>query len=297
MTNKNIIDTINTVCHTDLNNITVEPHEIFLTAFHCFYFMKPSDARVKFLNDLSFIFIDTRKQAEVLRSETQSTMMESLIHVAAQHLLPQLIENFDEAYFKAQTESLENDDMYTKELIVKYINKFDRNQLFDYIKLVGNQNFSSDLFISGEAFLDMWFELNEECCKIDPALESIKYDVLDESNEELVITFSKVNVDENGEVTYEDINTLYFFDCLSDETIKKTFVKHINGDIELLAFLTQAFCHADPETAMYTAYLISSYMNHYDINGLDTRKSGGWFDLSDEYLDFIDIMVNSHRES
>ena len=64
MTNKNIIDTINTVCHTDLNNITVEPHEIFLTAFHCFYFMKPSDARVKFLNDLSFIFIDTRKQAE-----------------------------------------------------------------------------------------------------------------------------------------------------------------------------------------------------------------------------------------
>ena len=57
MRNETIINTIKTVC-TDFP-YRVQPHEVFLAAMHCFYFMKSSKARDRFVDELEFLFVDT----------------------------------------------------------------------------------------------------------------------------------------------------------------------------------------------------------------------------------------------
>lgn len=275
MTKQTIINTINSVCNT--NPYLAKSHEVFLAALHCFYFMKPSETRDSFVDELEFLFVDTLEDAKAVKRRTNASMRDSMIYAATKRLLIQLTENFDEAYFKSQIKNLDLKAEYGRELVSKCIRTFNKEQLLNYFELVGGQNFNGGHFISDEAFLDMWYALNDECCKIDASLLSMRYAVIEDEdvdeNEDPTVSFNKSYVDENGVRQFNHINTLYFFDYLPTDTIVRVFEKYVDGDMEMLAFLTAAFCSTDYKTAMCLTFAMCHYLSNYSVYSLDTKKS------------------------
>ena len=292
MLNNNIINTINTVCNTKLGSYLVEPQEVFQAALHCFYFMKPSDKRDKFVSDLEFLFVDTIEEAKALKTVSKMSMRDCMLHVATKRLLIQLTESFDEEFFQSQVDRLDLSAEYGKKFVSNHIRSFTKEQLLHYFELVGSQNFNGGRFISDEAFINMWNELDDECSKIGEYFGGMKNAIIEnpdrDENEEPVITFDKLYInDVTGEV-YESINPLYFFDHLPLETIIRIFEAHVDGDMEMLSFLTAAFSSTDFETAMRLTFAMCLYQLDYSLYALDLTQSPTPFhDFSDRYLDFL----------
>lgn len=292
MLNQSIINTINTVCNTNLDPYIVEPQEVFQAALHCFYFMKPSDKRDKFVSDLEFLFVDTIEEAKALKTVSKMSMRDCMLHVATKRLLIQLTENFDEEFFQSQVDRLDLSAEYGKKFVSNHIRSFTKEQLLHYFELVGSQNFNGGRFISDEAFINMWNELDDECSKIGEYFGGMKNAIIENpdryENEEPVITFDKLYInDATGEV-YESINPLYFFDHLSVETIIRIFEAHVDGDMEMLSFLTAAFSSTDFNTAMHLTYAMCLYLQNYSVYALEMVKYPELScDFSDGYLDFL----------
>lgn len=288
----NIINTINTVCNTKLDPYIVEPQEVFQAALHCFYFMKPSNKRDKFVSDLEFLFMDTLEEAKALKAVSKMSMRDCMLHVATKHLLIQLTENFDEEYFQSQVKRLNLNTEYGKEFISNHIRTFTKEQLLHYFELVGSQNFNGGRFISDEAFINMWNELDDECGKVSEYFGSMKSAIIEnpdrDEDEEPIITFDKPYInDVTGEVS-ESLNPLYFFDYLPSETITRIFEAHVDGDMEMLSFLTAAFSSTDFKTAMQLTFAMCLYQLDYSLYALDLTKSPTPFhDFNDRYLDFL----------
>lgn len=296
MTNKTIINTINSVCNT--NPYLAKPHEVFLAALHCFYFMRPSETRDSFVDELEFLFVDTLEEAKAVKRRTNASMRDSMIYAATKRLLIQLTENFDKAYFKSRVKDLDVNAEYDRELVSKCIRTFNKEQLLHYFNLVGSQNFNGGYFISNEAFYYMWNDLNEECIKVDPSVPNLYRYIYDE--EDLEIDFDKWRrfdfvCPETGEVTTQEVDTLYFFDYLPTDTIVRIFEEHVDGNMEMLAFLTTAFCLTDYRTAMYLTFAMCHYLSNHSVYGLDTRKIHPLIDVSDSYLDFCVEMAEASR--
>lgn len=305
MLNQSIINTINTVCNTNLDPYIVEPQEVFQAALHCFYFMKPSDKRDKFVSDLAFLFVDTLEEAKSLKVSSKISMRDCMIHVATKRLLIQLTENFDEEYFQSQVKRLDLNAEYGKEFVSNHIRSFTKEQLLHYFELVGSQNFNGGRFISDEAFINMWNELDDECSKVSEYFGSMKNAIIEnldrDEDEEVIITFDKPYINEvTGEV-YESINPLYFFDYLPAETITRIFEAHVDGDMKMLSFLTAAFSSTDFKTAMRLTFAMCLYQLDYSLYALDlTQSPTPFYDFNDRYLDFLvdkSEATRAHREN
>ena len=305
MLNQSIINTINTVCNTNLDPYIVEPQEVFQAALHCFYFMKPSDRRDKFVSDLAFLFVDTLEEAKSLKVSSKISMRDCMIHVATKRLLIQLTENFDEEYFQSQVKRLDLNAEYGKEFVSNHIRSFTKEQLLHYFELVGSQNFNGGRFISDEAFINMWNELDDECSKVSEYFGSMKNAIIEnldrDEDEEVIITFDKPYINEvTGEV-YESINPLYFFDYLPAETITRIFEAHVDGDMKMLSFLTAAFSSTDFKTAMRLTFAMCLYQLDYSLYALDlTQSPTPFYDFNDRYLDFLvdkSEATRAHREN
>ena len=219
-------------------------------------------------------------------------MRDCMIHVATKRLLIQLTESFDEEYFQSQVKRLDLNAEYGKAFISNHIRMFTKEQLLHYFELVGSQNFNGGRFISDEAFIDMWNELDNECSKVSEHFSGMKNAIIEnpdrDEDEEPIITFDKPYInDVTGEV-YESINPLYFFDYLPTETITRIFEAHVDGDMEMLSFLTAAFSSTDFKTAMHLTFAMCLYQQHYSIYALDMAKHPEpSCDFSDGYLDFL----------
>jgi len=298
MTNQTVINTINSVCKT--NPYLAQPYEVFQAALHSFYFMRPSNKRDEFVAGLEFLFTDTLEEARTLKASSEMSMRDCMLHVATKHLLIQLTENFDKDYFKTQIENLDLNAEYDKELVSNCIRTFNKEKLFNYFALVGGQNFNGGHFITNEAFCDMWNDLNEECIKIDPSVPNLyRYRSVDD---DLEIDFDERRrfdfvCPETGEVTTKEVDTLYFFDYLPTDTIVRIFEKHVDGNMEMLAFLTTAFCSTDYKTAMCLTFAMCHYLSNYSLYSFDTRKVNPHFDISDSYLDFCVEMAEASRSN
>ena len=215
-----------------------------------------------------------------------------MIHVATKHLFIQLTENFDEEYFQSQVKRLNLNTEYGKEFISNHIRMFTKEQLLHYFELVGSQNFNGGRFISDKAFINMWNELDDECGKVSEYFGSMKSAIIEnpdrDEDEEPIITFDKPYInDVTGEVS-ESLNPLYFFDYLPSETITRIFEAHVDGDMEMLSFLTAAFSSTDFNTAMHLTYAMCLYLQNYSVYALDMVKYlEPSYDFSDGYLDFL----------
>ena len=297
MRNETIINTIKTVC-TDFPYL-VQPHEVFLAAMHCFYFMKPSKARDRFVDELEFLFVDTLDEAKRTKANSKMTMRDSMLYEATKRLFIYLTENFDARYFESQIKKIDASAEYGKELVSKYIRTFNKEQLLEYFQLVGGQNFNGRHFIDNEAFYHMWNELNEECTKIDPSVPDMREYIFDVDFE---VDFDKLKdvhiiCPETGEVLSEGVDTLYFFNYLSTDTIVEIFEKHVNGDMEMLVFLTTAFAACGYKTAMGLTFAMCHYLSNYSVYALDTRKVNPLSDISDRYLDMCVEMAEASRSN
>ena len=300
MRNQSIINTINTVCNTKFDPYIVESHEVFQVALHCFYCMQPSNKRDKFVDDLASIFIDTLEEAKTLKASSKMLMRDCMIYTATKRLLIQLTENFDEEYFYSQVEKMELNAEYGKDFVINRIKTFNKEQLLNYFTLVGIQNFNGGYFISDEAFINMWHELADECSKISECFGGLKNAIIDnidiDEDEPATVTFNKSHInDVTGEV-HESIDPLYFFEHLTVETITRIFEKHVDGDMEMLAFLTAAFCATDFKTAQSLVFAMCTYRQHYSLYALDLMKyPKPVHDFSDGYLDFLGAMLEGIR--
>ena len=300
MLNQSILNTINTVFNTKFDPYLVEPYEVFRAALHCFYFMQPSDKRDKFVDDLGFIFIDTLEEAKTLNASSKMQMRDCMIHVATKRLLIQLTENFDEKYFNTQTENLDLNVEYGKAFVISRVKTFTKEQLHHYFELIGIQNFNGGYFISDEAFINMWNELADECSKISAHFGGFKNAIIEnpdrDEDEPVIITFNKSYINEITAEVHESIDPLYFFDYLPIETITGIFETHIDGDMEMLAFLTAAFCATDFKTAQSLVFAMCIYQQHYSFYALNlTKYPRGMQDFSDGYLDFLGAMLERIR--
>ena len=304
MFNHSIINTINTVCNTKLDPYLVKPQEVFQAALHCFYFMKPSDKRDKFLENLEFLFTDTLEEARSLKAVSKMSMRDCMLHVATKCLLVQLTENFDEDYFRSQTMKLDLNAEYGRDFVSKHIKTFTKEQLRDYFEFVGIQNLLGGHFISNQAFINMWNELDDECSKIDEYFGGMKNAIVEnldrDEDEEPMIRFDKPYVNEVTGEFYESIPSLYFFDHLPVETITRIFETHMDRDMEMLSFLTAAFCSADYETAEHVTVVMCLFRLHYSLYALDlTKLPTPFHDFNDRYLDFLVAVgeaTRAHRE-
>jgi hypothetical protein len=181
---------------------------------------------------------------------------------------------------------------YGREFVSKHIKTFTKEQLRDYFEFVGIQNLLGRYFISDQAFINMWNELDDECSKINEYFGGMKNAIIEnldrDADEDPIITFDKFYVNEvNGEV-YESVPTLYFFDHLPVETITRIFEAHMDGDMEMLSFVTAAFCSADYETVEHVTTVMCAFSQYYSLYALDLSKSPRPFhDLGDRYLDFL----------
>lgn len=300
MLNQSILNTINTVCNTKFAPYFAEPHEVFQVALHCFYFMQPSDKRDKFVDDLGFIFLDTLEEAKILKASSEMLMRDCMICTATKRLLIQLTENFDEEYFYSQAEKLDLNAEYGKEFVSNRIKTFTKEQLLHYFELVGIQNFNGGYFISDEAFINMWNELADECSKISECFGGIKNAIIEntdrDEDEPPIITFNKTYINEVTAEVHESIDPLYFFEYLPVDTITRIFETHVDGDMEMLAFLTAAFCASDFKTAQSLVFAMCTYQQHYSLYALDlTKYPKPMGDFSDGYLDFLVAMLEGIR--
>jgi hypothetical protein len=262
--------------------------------------MEPSDRRDKFVRDLEFLFIDTLEEAKVLKSKTKMSMRDCMIYVATRRLLIKMTDNFNKPYFESQIANLDPCGEYNKDTVIKYIRSFDKEQLRQYFALVGIQNFNGGHFISDESFINLWNELDDECSKVSECFGGMKGAIIEnpdrDADEKPIIKFNKPYINEvTGEV-YESVNPLYFFEHLPAETIIRVFEKHIDGNMEMLAFVTAAFASADFETAQGITFAMCVYQIHYSIYALDlTKYSSASYDFSNDYLDFLIDMSESDR--
>jgi hypothetical protein len=160
--------------------------------------------------------------------------------------------------------------------------------------------------MSTEAFLNMWNEFDDECSKVDEFHGDMKSAIIanfdgDEDeceDEEPIITFDIPYINEKTAEVFESINPLYFFDYLPTETIIRIFEKHVDGDVEMLAFLTAAFCSTDRKTAMCLSYAMCEFCNSYTLFALDMDKSPARKRYFDErYVEFLVSCANADRES
>ena len=304
--NNSIINNINKVCNINNGAYVADPREVFQAALHCFYFMRPSQARDKFVEDLGYIFVDTLEDAKAVKTRTNADLYDSMIYAATRELLIQLTECFDLGYFKSQTKVLDSNAVYDKSLVGKLLRSLTKEQLYEYLELVGCQNFNGQHFMSTEAFLDMWNEFDDECSKVDEFHGNMKNAIIanfecddDEyADEDPIITFDIPYINEKTAEVFETVNPLYFFDYLSTETIIRVFEKHVDGDMEMLAFLTAAFCSADCKTAMCLSFAMCEFWNAYTLFALDMDKSPERKRYFDErYIEFLVSCAKSERES
>lgn len=297
MTNKNIFETINKVCNTNNAPYVVDPREVFQVAFHCFYFMKPSKQRDDFIEKLTYIFVDSLDEARAVKEKTSGTMVESMIYVASKRLLIELTENFDESYFKSQMDKVNPDIEYNKQVAIDCIQGFDKAKLYEYFELIGSQNFNGEHFMSREAFVAMWNELSDECAKNDVFFAGMKNAFIEEWEEDFepVINFDKAHINTvTGEI-HEQLKPLYFFEYLPVATIVRIFEKHIDGDMEMLAFATTVSCYSDMQTALDLTFAMCYLENNYSIYGLDLIKSRRSHDFTDSYLSFAVACANTMK--
>ena len=306
LNNNSIINNINKVCNINNGAYVADPREVFQAALHCFYFMRPSQARDKFVEDLGYIFVDTLEDAKAVKTRTNADLYDSMIYAATRKLLIQLTEGFDLGYFKSQTQALDSNAVYDKSLISKLLRGLTKEQLYEYLELVGCQNFNGQHFMSTGAFLNMWNEFDDECSKVDEFHGNMKNAIIanfesddDEyADEDPIITFDIPYINEKTAEVFETINPLYFFDYLSTETIIQVFEKHVDGDMEMLAFLTAAFCSADCKTAMCLSFAMCEFWNAYTLFALDMDKSPERKRYFDErYVEFLVSCANANRES
>ena len=71
LNNNSIINNINKVCNINNGAYVADSREVFQAALHCFYFMRPSQARDKFVEDLGYIFVDTLENAKAAKIRTK----------------------------------------------------------------------------------------------------------------------------------------------------------------------------------------------------------------------------------
>ena len=306
LNNNSIINNINKVCNINNGAYVADSREVFQAALHCFYFMRPSQARDKFVEDLGYIFVDTLENAKAAKTRTNADLYDSMIYAATRELLIQLTDSFDLSYFKSQTKALDSNAVYDKSLIGKLLRGLTKDQLHEYLELVGCQNFNGQHFMSTEAFLNMWNEFDDECSKVDEFHGDMKSAIIanfdgDEDeceDEEPIITFDIPYINEKTAEVFESINPLYFFDYLPTETIIRIFEKHVDGDVEMLAFLTAAFCSTDCKTAMCLSFAMCEFWNAYSIFALDMAKSPDRKRYFDErYVEFLVSCANADREN
>ncbi len=302
LNNNSIINNINKVCNINNGAYVADSREVFQAALHCFYFMRPSQVRDKFVEDLGYIFVDTLENAKAAKSRTNAAMYDSMIYAATRELLIQLTESFDLGYFKSQVKTLDLNAVYDKSLIGKLLRGLTKEQLYEYLELVGCQNFNGQPLISTEAFLNMWDEFDDECSRVDEFHGCMKNAIIAnldrDEDEEPIITFDIPYINEKTAEVFESINPLYFFDYLPTETIIRIFETHVDGDMEMLAFLTAAFCSADCKTAMCLSYAMCEFMNSYSLFALDMAKSPKRKRYFDErYIEFLVSCAKSERES
>jgi hypothetical protein len=152
----------------------------------------------------------------------------------------------------------------------------------------------------------MWNEFDDECSKVDEFHGDMKNAIIanfdgneDEyDDEEPIITFDITYINNKTGEVFESINPLYFFDYLPTETIIRIFEKHVDGDVEMLAFLTAAFCSTDCKTAMCLSYAMCEFCNSYTLFALDMDKSldrKRYFD--ERYVEFLVSCANADREN
>ena len=302
LNNNSIINNINRVCNINNGAYVADSQEVFQAALHCFYFMEPSGARDKFVEDLGYVFVDVFENAKARKSKTNATLYDSMLYAATRQLLIQLTEGFDLGYFKAQTQTLDLNAVYDKSLIGKLLRDLTKEQLHAYLELVGSQNFNGQPFISTEAFLDMWNEFDNECSRVNEFHGSMKDAIIAnpdrDEDEEPVITFDMPYINEKTAEVLESIDPLYFFEYLPTETIIRIFETHVDGDMEMLAFLTTAFCSTDFKTTMCLSFAMCQWWNLYSLNVLDMDKSPNHCrNFSEGYLEFSVDSSKMEREN
>ena len=296
LNNKSIINVINTVCNT--YPYVADPREVFQAALHCFYFMPSSKARDAFVSDLDHIFLDTLEDAKAVKSRTNATMRDSMIYAATRRLLIQMTEFFDKEHFVSCAEKLDQGAQYNKEFIGKQLRTFSKEQLLIYFTIVGGLNDQGNYFISKEAFYNMWKELNEECTKVDPSVPDMRESIFDADFEADFDKLKDIYIvcPETGEVRTEGVDNLYFFEYLSTDTIVEIFEKHVDGNMEMLSFLSAALCAADFKIALKLTEAMLAFALHYSVYALDMAKYPQLeSDISDEYLNFFSGMYEAIR--
>jgi hypothetical protein len=245
MKNREIIQYIDRYCaHDEELNCIFDADLAYTILAHEYLYVKPGIDTEYFLRDVYSALVDgTMEGISMFEAEIVGCCpLDECIRICmAERLLWVAQESFNNEYFEHQIKHLDPDEECDGNLLDKYLNLMNKEQLCDFFYNVCRYSVCYSVFSGGDIAFEIEDELHKCCREMDPALPKERYD-------------SKRNV------SYRKEHPYYIADYLSHDEIADAIKRVIVNNKTLAGHVARQFYYTNDFDSLYLYItLISTY--------------------------------------
>lgn len=263
MTNKNVIEIIDRLMDSKADKIAYNATEVFTTIAHGYYYIRPGQKMLRFIDKVSKIIDKSCKQ----RFKTNDDAAEAWGKIVAD-MLNIARSMFDAEYYAYQVSRMVMYEKYDESLLERYLYWLDEEELKSVFEGLLSFKRDFDIFISDLNFERMMGELKERSL------------VVIENN-------SWYMKDYDERVDYIDNKWDFCFEYLTRETIIDIICRYANEYPVMLASMVKTFKYSDVQTAAELTCLAVYIEKAYgldifnptitDIDKIDVKRATAFY--------------------
>lgn len=259
MKNQKIIEMIKKVCVEKEDPCDLWEPRVYMVLAHSYYFVSPGEDFDEFAVKLGKAMENgALNGARQFRKQDWLFPIQHCVYNETTALIRNVLrESFDELHFNKQITGMEDEDSNDTKLLDKYINKFDEEQLTQFLWAIDFLAWNHCLFMDMSDSMDMENTFNDLCREIDASIPS---------------SHSKDSDELHRNFEFRTENRWYIFDYLSKETIVKIILDHIVSHKVLAGNLAKALYYCkEPNMAAYYALLSRTCQSFYGVNAFEAE--------------------------
>lgn len=243
MKNREIIQYIDRYCaHDEELNCIFDADLAYTILAHEYLYVKPGIDTEYFLRDVYSALVDgTMEGISMFEAEVVGCCpLDECIRIClAEKLLGYARKSFNHEYFEQQKKHLDPDEECDGNLLDKYLNLMNKEQLCDFFFNVCRYSVCHSVFSCGDIAPKIDDELHKCCREMDPALPKERYD-------------SKLNV------SYRQEHPYYMADYLSHDEIADAIQRVIVDSKALAGHVARQFYYTNDFDSLHLYILLLS---------------------------------------
>ena len=245
MKNSEIIEYINSYCSNNNELDTVFDADLVYTILaHEYLYVKPGiDTEYFFMDVFNALENGTVEGINMFIEESVGCCpLDECIRIClAEELLEDARVSFNNEYFEYQIKHLDPDEECDGNLLDKYLNLMNKEQLCDFFYNVCRYSVCYSVFSDGDIAFEIDDELHKCCLEMDPALPKERYD-------------------SKRDVSYRKEHPYYMADYLSHDEIADAIKRVIVNNKTLAGHVARQFYYTNDFDSLYLYItLISTY--------------------------------------